>query len=317
MRLIEGLDDLLALDLRARYGESLMSHSVVAVGVFDGVHLGHLRLLHELQELASSLQAVPTAITFGNHPDQVLHGGEPTLLVSVPHRLRLLRRAGVLRLVVLTFERRLQQMTAREFATTVLVRSLGCRGLLLGYDAALGKDREGTPAMFRQLGAELGFTVRQGAPFTVDGQPVSSTAIRAAILRGDLAEAQRYLGREPSVFGPVVHGAARGRGLGFPTANVVPGTTVLPPFGVYAVQAILDGRVLPGVANLGVRPTFAGVTAPTLEVHLFDFSGDLYGRELEVSFHRFLRPEQRFPGPAELQAQIAHDCAAARAVLTG
>jgi riboflavin kinase/FMN adenylyltransferase len=317
MRLIEGLDALESLDLVAAYGDALASRSVVAVGVFDGVHLGHQRLLHQLLEMASTLQGVPTVVTFANHPDQVLHGQAPPLLVGVPHRLRLLRRAGVQRLVLLQFEPRLQQMTAQEFAVRVLVQGLRARGLLLGYDSSLGKDREGTPQRFRELGAGLGFEVRTGSPFEVDGQPISSTAIRTAILTGDLALATRYLGRFPGTLGTVVRGDGRGRRLGFPTANVQPGSGALPPSGVYVVEAIVDGTVHPAVANLGTRPTFAGGTAPVpvLEVHLLDFQGDLYGRELEVVFRQRLRPEQKFPDAAALEAQIARDVAAARSLL--
>lgn len=313
MRLIEGLDALLALDLVALHGETLSSRSVVSVGVFDGVHLGHQRLLHQLRETASVLQAVPTVVTFANHPDQVLHGEAPPLLTSVPHRLRLLRRAGVERLVLLRFEPRVQTMTPREFAERVLVKALRTRALLLGYDSALGKDRAGTPQCFRDLGGELGFQVHTGSPFEVDGQPVSSTAIRAAIARGDLALAHRYLGRYPGVLGEVVHGSARGRSLGFPTANVALAAAALPPPGVYAVEAIVDGMPHRGVANLGTRPTFdAGASPLVLEVHLLDFHGDLYGRELEVSFRQLLRPERRFADAAALREQIARDVAAAR-----
>ena len=319
MRLIDGLDALLALDLVGAYGDAPPSRSVVAVGVFDGVHLGHQRLLHQLMEMASALQGMPTVVTFANHPDQVLRGEAPPQLVSVPHRLRLLRRAGVGRLVLLRFEPRLQNMTARAFAQDLLVDRLRARGLLLGYDSALGKDREGTPARFRELGAELGFEVGVGEPFLLDGAPVSSTAIRAAIARGDLAAAHRFLGRFPGAMGTVVHGEARGRTLGFPTANLVPQPGALPPSGVYAVDAIVDGAVHPAVANLGVRPTFAGstTTESRLEVHLLDFHGDLYGRELEVAFRKFLRPERKFADAGELTAQIAVDVAAARAALRG
>lgn len=318
MRLIEGLDALFALDLVAIYGETPQSHSVVSIGVFDGVHLGHQRLLHQLLEMSSVLQGMPTVVTFANHPDQVLHGQAPTPLTSVPHRLRLLRRAGVTRLVLLQFEPRLQHMPPREFAERVLVKALRTRGLLLGYDSALGKDRTGTPAVFRELGRELGFHVHVGDPFAVDDQPISSTTIRAAIARGDLALAHRYLGRFPGVVGTVVRGDGRGHTLGFPTANVdlPPGT--LPPYGVYAAEAIIDGTVHLAVANLGVRPTFAGTgesAAARLEVHLLDWSGDLYGRELEVTFRQLLRPERKFSSPGALREQIERDLAAARQAL--
>ena len=315
MRLIEGLDALRALDLASIYGDrDQNSHSVVAVGVFDGVHLGHQRLLHQLLEMASAMQCMPTVVTFANHPDQILHGAAPPLIVSVPHRLRLLRRAGVLRLVLLQFEPRLQNLTAREFAEELLVQKLRTRGLLLGYDSALGKDRQGTPQHFRDLGSELGFQVATGAPFEVDGQPVSSTAIRAAIARGDLALASRSLGRFPSALGKVVHGEARGRTLGFPTANVALTTGALPPTGVYAVEAVVDGHTFAAVANLGTRPTFHDGAA-SLEVHLLDYQGDLYDRELEVTFRQLLRGEQKFAGPEDLKVQIAKDCTAARACL--
>jgi riboflavin kinase/FMN adenylyltransferase len=317
MRLIEGLDALLALDLVATYGDSPPSRSVVSVGVFDGIHLGHQRLLHQLLEMSSALQGVPTVVTFANHPDQVLRGEAPPLLVSVPHRLRLLRRAGVQRLVLLDFEPRVRDMTPREFTERILVGCLRTRGLLLGYDSSLGKDRAGTPQRFRELGAEFGFEVRTGPTFEVDGSPVSSTLIRAAIARGDLALAHRYLGRYPGALGTVVRGDGRGRSLGYPTANLEPQAAVLPPAGVYAVEAIVDGTSLPGVANLGTRPTFCGTAAqrPVLEVHLFDWKGDLYGRELEVTFRRLLREEKRFADAAALREQIGRDVAQARELL--
>ena len=315
MRLVEGLDALHELDLLSIYGEaSPNSHSVVAVGVFDGVHLGHHRLLHQLLEMASSLQGMPTVVTFANHPDQVLRGDAPPLICSVPHRLRLLRRAGVLRLVLLQFEPRLQNMTARAFAEDVLIGRLRARGLLLGYDSAMGKNREGTPDRFAELGAELGFEVQSGQPFELDGQPVSSTAIRKAIADGDLATARRYLGRFPGALGEVVHGDARGRTIGFPTANVALQNGALPPTAVYAVEAVVDGETFAAVANLGTRPTF-GDGDNSLEVHLLDFDGDLYGRELEVTFRQMLREERRFDGVDELKAQIIRDVDAARACL--
>src|SRR5690606_18946671 len=229
-------------------------------------------------------------------------GAAPPELVSVPHRLRLLRRAGVQRLVLLDFDERLRDMTAEEFATRVLHRALRCRGLLLGFDSRLGRNREGTPERFAELGAHLGFVVRKSKPVLVDGEPVSSSAIRDAIARGDLQRSARLLGRYPSAFGVVVRGDARGRGLGFPTANLIPQDTVLPPHGVYAVHVIHQGEAHPAVANLGRRPTFAGPGAApaVLEVHLLDWDGDLYGATIEVSFIAFLREERRFSGTEAL-----------------
>ena len=314
MRLIEGLDALFALDLHATYGDTLASRSVVAVGVFDGVHLGHHRLLHQLLEMSSAMDGVPTVLTFTNHPDEVLQGTAPPQLCSVSHRLRLLRRAGVQRVALLEFEPRLRDMSARDFTAQVLLRSLRTQGLLLGYDSALGRNREGTPEHFMELGAELGFDVHIGTPFEVDGQPVSSTEIREAIAGGDLDLAHRFLGRYPGTLGKVVHGEDRGSKLGFPTANVEPEPAVMPPEGVYAVEAIIDGAAHRAVANLGPRPTFDA--RPALEVHLLDYRGDLYGRELEVVFRRKLRDIRQFAGAAELVAQIQRDIEAARQCLT-
>lgn len=316
MRVVEGLDHLLALDLVALYGDARESHSVVTVGVFDGVHLGHQRLVHELLEMAAKLDAVPTAITFRTHPDTLLRGEAPPEVVSVPHRLRLLRRAGVQRLVLLDFDARLRAMTAEQFARVVLAERLRCRGLLLGFDSRLGRDREGTPARFAELGTKLGFEVQESPAFAVDGEVVSSTAIRTAIGKGDLQRSSRLLGRYPSAFGVVVHGQARGRKIGFPTANIVPQSTVLPPHGVYAVHVIHDGETYAGVANHGRRPTFTEAGAPTLlEVHLLDWAGDLYGATLEISFVAALRPEQTFSDGDALRNQIAKDIARARAIL--
>jgi len=285
--------------------------------VFDGVHLGHQRMLHQLLEMAAELGGVPTVITFRVHPDELLKGEAPPLLVSVPHRLRLLRRAGVQRLVLLDFDRRVRETTAEAFTDDVLCGALRIRGLLLGFDSALGKNREGTPERFAELGRERGFEVRTGDPLLVDGERVSSTAIRAAIAAGDLALAQRFLGRWPSTFGPVEHGAGRGRTMGFPTANVRPHSNALPPEGVYAVEVIVDGETVGGVANLGRRPTFDdGGTAPTLEVHLLDFGGDLYGQDLEVCFLAFLRRERKFANREELERQIQADVTRAREVLS-
>jgi riboflavin kinase/FMN adenylyltransferase len=303
------------------------------------MHLGHQRLLHELLEMATELRGTPTVVTFANHPDAVVAGRAPEPLISVPHRLRLLRRAGVQRLLLLNFDAGLQQMPAATFARRVLTDGLRTRGLLLGFDSAMGKDREGTPERFAELGQELGFAVRTGSPVEVGGHPVSSTAIRNAIAAGDLDLASRLLGRRPGAFGTVIQGHQRGRSLGFPTANIRPEDQVLPPRGVYAVEILHEGEQYLGVANLGLCPTFvetgtaagAGTGTGTvtgekpggevdaaplsLEVHFLDCDLDLYGATLEVTFFQHLRDERKFAGTDELRAQIERDILAARRVL--
>jgi riboflavin kinase/FMN adenylyltransferase len=319
MRIIEGLDALSRLELGCEPG-ALSAHSVVAVGVFDGMHLGHQRLIFDLLEMATRLQGEPTVITFRNHPDEVLSGRAPEPLISIPHRLRLLRRAGVRRVLLLTFDEDLRRMSADDFAATVLRDGLGAKGLLLGFDSALGRDREGTPARFAELGQTMGFVVQTGAPLQVDGHLVSSTAIRDAITGGDLDLAGRLLGRRPGAFGEVIPGDGRGRALGFPTANLAARGQVLPPGGVYAVEILWEGEQHEGVANLGTRPTFGDgatteIAPPVLEIHFLDEDLDLYGSVLEITFVRRLRDERRFTSPDELRAQITRDILDARRVL--
>ncbi len=326
MRILNGLDALADLDL-AQLDPGIAAHSVVAVGVFDGMHLGHHRLIHDLLEMATELQGAPTVITFENHPDAVVSDHRPQPLISVPHRLRLLRRAGVQRVLLLRFDAALREISAERFAREILHDALRTRGLLLGFDSAMGRNREGTPTRFAELGQDLGFAVRTGQPLEVEGQPVSSTRLRQAIAGGDLDQATRLLGRRPGAFGEVIHGHQRGRNLGFPTANLLPEDQVLPPSGVYAVEILHEGEQYVGVANLGSCPTFAedrgevtGSAAETtpaqsLEVHFLDCDLDLYGAVLELSFVQHLRPERKFATPELLGEQIAADILAARQVL--
>lgn len=316
MRVIEGLAALETLDLDGAFGDSIEARSAVLVGVFDGVHLGHQRLLHELLELASATNASPTVVTFRTHPDTVLRGRRVDWLITLPHRLRLLRRAGVDRVVLLEFDDALRELTAAEFTDRILMRGLNTRGLLLGYDAAIGKDREGSPERMRELGARHGFEVREGSVFEVDGKPVSSTAIRDAIRRPDLDLAHRMLGRWPSVLSSVIRGDGRGTGLGFPTANLDLTDTLTPPDGVYAVEVIHDGETFSGVANLGPRPTVdTGPPRHQLEVHVFDFDGNLYDAVLEVAFVARIRGQQKFANLDELRTHIAADAAQARKIM--
>jgi riboflavin kinase/FMN adenylyltransferase len=238
--------------------------------------------------------------------------------------LLLLERAGIELVVLLDFDERVRRITAETFAREVLQRDLGVRELVLGFDSALGRDREGTPTRFAELGRQHGFTVTVIEPLRMDNAPVSSTAIRSAVEGGDLVEAQRMLGRPVSVLGKVVGGSQRGRLLGFPTANLDLMGEIRPPVGVYAVRiGHLDtAEVYLGVCNIGLRPTFAHGDLPEqrkelLEVHLLEFSGDLYGKELEVQFVVRLRSEKRFESGEALALQIEKDVAEARRILGG
>jgi riboflavin kinase/FMN adenylyltransferase len=295
--------------------------AVVSVGVFDGVHRGHQAILARNVEVARELGARPTVVTFRQHPKAVLLGRAPRTLTSLEHRLELFRRAGVEHTVALTFDDALRDVPADEFAREFLQGELRARRLVLGFDSKFGRDRAGTPEFL----ASRGHDVEVVGQVVVAGRPVSSTAIREAVELGDLEAAAALLGRPVAVYGQVVAGEQLGRRLGFPTANLDLRHELHPPTGVYAVRArsVRYGRptvVGPdrgGVANIGFRPTVAGARPdePRIEVHLFDFDGDLYGEHLEVEFVRRIRGEQRFGGLAELGAQIERDAAEARRAL--
>lgn len=290
--------------------------AVVSIGVFDGVHLGHRAILEANVRRAAELGARPTVVTFRDHPKQTVLGHAPRTLTSLEHRLQLFARAGIEHTLVLPFDETLRRTPAEAFLQHTLVEALGARAFVLGFDSRFGCDRRGTPDLLK----ELGLDVQVVGKVEVEDRAVSSTAIREAIELGDLEGAREMLGRRPSVLGTVVHGDERGRGMGFPTANLDLHHEMHPPAGVWAGWArVLEGPhagVRPAVANLGVRPTVEGARAePLLEVHLLDFDGDLYGARIEFLFARHLRGERRFAGLDELARQISSDVAEARALL--
>jgi riboflavin kinase/FMN adenylyltransferase len=295
--------------------------AVVSVGVFDGVHLGHQAILAENVAHARALGAVPTVVTFRHHPKGVLLGRAPRTLTSLEHRLELFRRAGIARTVALTFDEDLRRISAQEFAHEFLAGRLGARRFVLGFDSKFGHDREGTPERLRAMG----FDVVVVPEVIVADRPVSSTAIREAVELGDLDGAARMLGRPVAVYGDVVTGDGRGRQLGFPTANLDLHHELHPPPGVYACRVRIvkerDSAATGAlaVANVGSRPTFAkrdgaGAEAPLVEVHLLDYSGDLYGKHLEVEFLARLREERRFADVGALRRAIGADIERARAL---
>lgn len=296
--------------------------AVVSIGVFDGVHLGHQKILERNVSEARRLGARSTAVTFRDHPKRVLLGRAPRTLTSLEHRLELFRRAGIEHTVALTFDEELRSIPAEEFVRDFLLRELDARKFVLGFDSKFGRDRAGTP----ELLARMGLDVEVVPQVLVAGRAVSSTAIREAVELGDLVGAARMLGRPVAVYGEVVAGDRLGRVLGFPTANLDLHHELRPPNGVWACRArrvryapepVVE-RALDAVANIGTRPTIAGAeaTGTRVEVHLLDFEGDLYGQYLELEFIAFLREEQRFPSLEDLKTQIARDVARARALLT-
>ncbi|GDX08798.1 riboflavin biosynthesis protein [Verrucomicrobiota bacterium] len=288
---------------------------VIAAGVFDGFHLGHRAVIDRTIAGARAAGGTPVVATFDPHPAAVLRPqSAPPLLTSTRHKIRLLADAGIAHVLVLGFDAAFAAQPPEIFIQALADACRPLREICVGEDWAFGKDRAGNLSLLTVLGKKLGFTATGHLPVIVDGKAVSSTAIRAAVESGALAEAARLLGREFSVLGTVIEGRRLGRTLGFPTANVRPESEQLPPNGVYAVRVLVDGKSHAGIANVGVRPTVSNEGVQRLvEVHLFDFSGDLYDCDIEVFFGRFVRPEQKFPDLDALRAQITSDVASVRA----
>ena len=288
------------------------TESCVSLGNFDGVHLGHQALLRAGRDLADQRKLPLVVVTFEPHPLAVLSPAPPPRLLEAADRLALIRQAGADAVLMLPFTRELAAQPTETFVRNILCARLGMKELLLGHDFSMGKGRAGTPEVLATLGREIGFGVDQVPPFRLGEVVVSSTLIREELARGHVAEAAALLGRPHSLRGTVAHGLARGRTLGFPTANLTDGAVMRPAVGVYASQIRLkDGSLHPAVTNIGHNPTF-GPAHLTVESHLLNFSGDLYGQNLCLSFIQRLRGEQRFAGPEALIAQIRADIAAAR-----
>ncbi|BBE52223.1 Riboflavin biosynthesis protein RibF [Ferriphaselus amnicola] len=285
----------------------------VTIGNFDGFHLGHQRLLTQLRAAAQARGGYIAVVIFEPHPREFFAPeAAPTRLTSLREKLEMFADFGVDRVHVCRFNRQFSQMSAADFIQA-LHDELAARFVLIGDDFRFGKGRGGDFAMMEKIGEEVGFEVASMHSVLHDGIRVSSTGIRMALAQGDLRTAHRYLGRPYSISGRVVRGDGLGRQLGFHTANVQMKHNRPPLSGVYVVRAHLEGSTgIAGVANLGVRPTATQANKAVLEVHLFDFAQDIYGKHLRVEFIHKLRDEKKFPDLAALQQQIAHDVAQAR-----
>lgn len=285
----------------------------LAVGVFDGIHLGHQEVIRAAQEHAAQHHGTAVVVTFDPHPAHVLRpGSAPKLLCGSRHQQLVLTQIGIPCLLACPFTHETAKTPARDFIQQLVdaARPLGC--ISVGYTWNFGHKREGNIHLLMEMGQQHDFAVYGVPPLKIDGEIVSSTLIREAIASGNFTKATTLLGRDYSAFGTVVEGKQLGRQLGFPTANVDVENEQLPPLGVYAVEARIDDAWLPAVANLGRRPTVTANAEPSLEVHLLDWSGNLYGKDMEVRFSKFLRPEMKFSGLDELKAQIQRDIETAR-----
>jgi riboflavin kinase/FMN adenylyltransferase len=289
---------------------------VATIGNYDGVHLGHQHIIAALRERASAFGVPAVVVTFEPTPREYFEGtSAPSRLTRLREKLEALACCGVDRTVVLRFDDRMRGMGADEFVSRLLVEGLGVRHVVVGHDFHFARRREGSIGTLRAAGTVHGFTVEEVGQFLVDGERVSSSLVREALNRGDLERATRLLGRPYRMAGRVRLGKRLGRQLGFPTANLALHRKVVPLWGIFAVRASGAGLANhPAVASLGTRPTVHG-TDPLLEVHLFDWSGDLYGRYLDVDFIARLRDEQKFASLDDLVAQMHRDAAAARSAL--
>lgn len=290
--------------------QSLRGPVYLAIGIFDGVHRGHQALIGEAQADAAKTGGTAVVMTFEPHPMMFFQRTEPPLRLSSPrHKELLLSRHGVTHLAVLPFEASRAGQTAEEFVEDLRAACRPLGGIVVGADWKFGKGRGGNVDLLKRLG---GFEVDGIPAVAIDGEVISSTAIRLALARGDLAFAEKALGRPYAVLGEVVPGRKMGHQLGFPTANLAAGGLQLPPDGVYEVRVLIGGQPFRGLANLGVRPTLSADRQRVLEVHLLGFEGDLYGLDIEVEFLRFVRPEKKFGSLEDLRAQIARDVASVR-----
>ena len=296
--------------------EVKLTGSWLTIGSFDGVHLGHQQIIRSLVDGAKKAGVPSVVVTFFPHPQFVLRGESRPYYLTLPEKkAQLLAELGVDYVFTYPFDKRISRLPAEEFISG-LYQDFHFQQLLVGYDFALGKDRQGDNRLLQEIGTELGYEVQVIQAYKVADRLVSSSSIRAAIREGEIGLANSLLGREFSILGTVVQGENRGKSLGFPTSNLdIHPEVVNIQKGVYASRVFLDGKHWPAVTNIGFRPTFGGdLSAPRIEAHLLDFSGDLYGQEVELFFVDRLRDEMKFTSVDDLITQIGQDVSQTRGI---
>lgn len=289
--------------------------STLTIGTFDGVHLGHQAVLRRLKEAALEQNGACAAVTFQNHPSEILRPDHIVKnLCTLPHKIKLIESQGVDHLLLLPFTREIADLTAEEFISRIKPL-FNFSHLILGHDATFGKNKHGDRETIKKIAESQNFSVEYLPQTKVSGTTVSSSRIRSYLEQGTFTFVNRLLGRRYSILSRVVHGSRQGRVIGFPTANLDIGGLCLPPHGVYAVTLIKDGKKYQGIANLGIAPTIKNSSAPTLEVHVFNYHHGLYDAEVEVEFYDYIRPEIKFQSIEHLQRQIFEDIKKAKAFL--
>jgi riboflavin kinase/FMN adenylyltransferase len=302
--------------IRHILSHSPFPHPVVTLGNFDGIHLGHQAILARVVSEARVRQGTAMVVTFHPHPLVVLRPSLALpLILSLREKLQLLATHNIHGVFLQHFTPAFSRLTPEEFVQRYLVEAIGAEKIIVGHNVSFGRDRAGRAETLEQIGRLRGIEVEIVGPVLLDHREVSSTAVRTLLGAGDMRSVARLLGRPYMVSGRVEKGFQRGRGLGFPTANLRPRADMLLPNGVYAVFVTVGEQEIPGVANVGVNPTFGG-NKRTIEAHLFDFSANLYGQRLRVAFVEHLRGERQFPSVQELVRQIQEDATRARALLS-
>lgn len=291
----------------------ILRGTVLTLGVFDGLHLGHQRIMQTVVERAAATASVPTVITFDPHPRAVLYPeNAPPLLQTLDQRLANFEVLGIEQTIVVRFDKDFAAQNAEVFLSNIVHERLQAKEVYLGKGFAFGKNRGGNIELLRRMSRELGFFADEVPEICLRGTRISSSKIRELLADGKVNLARRMLGRPYGVEGQIVHGFERGRTIGFPTANLHPRNRVIPKYGVYSTATLINEVWRKSITNVGVRPTFEGGNEPSIESYVFDFNGDLYGDVLRVRFLRRIRDEKKFGGIDELKAQIEKDTRRAR-----
>lgn len=298
---------------------SRIAYPVVTTGTFDGVHMGHMTIINRLKEVAEKQEGETVLLTFFPHPRMVLQEDNDLKLINtLDEKINLLEKAGIDHLIIHPFTKEFSRLTSLEFVRDLMVNKIGTKRLVIGYDHHFGRNREGSFEHLMEFGPLYGFDVEEIPAQDIDNVNVSSTKIRKALLEGDLKTANEYLTHPFSISGKVVSGAQNGRKLGFPTANieVLERYKLIPAYGIYAVKVQIDYQTFNGMLNIGVRPTIADADGkPTIEVNIFDFDQDIYGKQISVQLIDRIRAEEKFPSLGDLVKQMHLDKLRTMAIL--
>lgn len=299
---------MIVIPLKSQKSIRKFKNPVVALGVFDGVHRGHQKLIAGAVEKAKKLKGTSVVLTFFPHPIQVLNKKyNLSLLMSLAHRLKIIESLGTDVCLIVHFTKEFSRLTAEEFIKKYLVRHLGAKEIFIGKNFHFGKNRNGNSLALRQIAKKFNIHVHILPSVCYGRAVISSSRLRDLVKQGKLLLAKKYLGRDVSVLGEVAHGDKRGIHLGFPTANINSGREIVVPNGVYIVKIILDGKRLKGVANIGHRPSFKKKSNKVIEVHILNFNKNIYGKTIEVQFLKKIRTEKKFSHPDALCRQVAKD----------